>query len=59
VTAFILEGGPGLTLGSSRKIREIKALNARQISFNNVKVPVENVVGEVGGGLEVAQQQKL
>jgi alkylation response protein AidB-like acyl-CoA dehydrogenase len=54
VTTFILEGDPGLTFCSSRKIMEIKALNAREISFNNVKVPVENVLGEVGGGLEVA-----
>lgn len=54
VTAFIVERGPGLTSGPPNKKMGIKASNTTEVFFDNVKVPVENVLGEVGGGFKVA-----
>ncbi|XP_054158626.1 very long-chain specific acyl-CoA dehydrogenase, mitochondrial-like [Oppia nitens] len=54
VTAFIVERGPGLTSGPPNKKMGIKASNTTEVFFDNVKVPVDNVLGEVGGGFKVA-----
>ncbi len=54
VTAFFVERGPGLTSGPPNKKMGIKASNTTEVFFDNVKVPVENVLGEVGGGFKVA-----
>lgn len=32
----------------------IKASNTAEVYYENVRVPVENVLGEVGGGFKVA-----
>jgi len=32
----------------------IKCSNTAEVYFDNVKVPVENVLGQVGGGFKVA-----
>lgn len=32
----------------------IKASNTAEVYYDNVRVPVENVLGEVGGGFKVA-----
>lgn len=34
----------------------IKASNTAEVYFENVKIPVENVLGEVGEGFKVAMQ---
>lgn len=34
----------------------IKASNTAAVYFDNVKIPVENVLGEVGGGFKVAMR---
>ncbi|XP_078284309.1 very long-chain specific acyl-CoA dehydrogenase, mitochondrial isoform X2 [Rhinoraja longicauda] len=55
ITTFIVERGfGGVTSGPPEKKMGIKASNTAEVHFDNVKVPVENVVGEVGGGFKVA-----
>ena len=54
-TGFILEKGmPGLTLGAEEKKLGIKGSSTRQVFFENVKVPVENLLGEKGQGHLIA-----
>lgn len=54
VTAFWVPRGPGLTSGPPMKKMGIKVSNTTEVFFDNVKVPVENVIGEVGDGFKVA-----
>lgn len=54
-TGFILEKGmEGFTLGAEEKKLGIKGSSTRQIFMENVKVPVENLLGEVGKGHLIA-----
>jgi alkylation response protein AidB-like acyl-CoA dehydrogenase len=54
-TAFILEKGmPGFTLGAEEKKLGIKGSSTRQIFMENVAVPVENLLGQVGKGHLIA-----
>ncbi len=54
-TAFLVERDtPGLELGAEEKKLGIKGSSTRSLTFNNVKVPVENVVGEIGKGHHIA-----
>ncbi len=54
-TGFILEKGmEGLTLGAEEKKLGIKGSSTRMVFFENVKVPVGNVLGEVGKGHLIA-----
>lgn len=54
-TGFILEKGmEGLTLGAEEDKLGIKGSSTRQVFFENVKVPVENVLGEIGKGHLIA-----
>lgn len=54
-TGFILEKGmAGFTLGAEEKKLGIKGSSTRQIFMENVKVPVENLLGEVGKGHLIA-----
>lgn len=54
LTQFIIEKGmPGFTLGT--KIRDklgMRASNTAELVFDNVKVPLANVVGTVGGATQ-------
>ncbi|XP_070538054.1 very long-chain specific acyl-CoA dehydrogenase, mitochondrial-like [Ptychodera flava] len=55
VTAFIVERGfGGVSSGPPENKMGIKASNTAEVYFEDVKVPVENVIGEVGGGFKVA-----
>jgi acyl-CoA dehydrogenase family protein 9 len=55
VTCFILElPAEGVTVGPSEHKLGIRASWTNAIHFDNVKVPVENVVGGVGQGFKVA-----
>lgn len=55
VTAFIVDAhAPGITLGKIEEKMGIKASDTRTINFENVKVPVEDRLGEVGGGFKIA-----
>jgi len=54
-TAFILEKGmAGLTLGEEELKLGIKGSSTRLVFMENVKVPVENLLGEVGKGHVIA-----
>jgi alkylation response protein AidB-like acyl-CoA dehydrogenase len=56
-TGFILEKGmEGLSVGAEEKKMGIKSSSTRQVFFNNVKVPVENLLGEIGKGHKIAFQ---
>eukprot|EP00795_Rhopilema_esculentum_P017018 gene17018-8523_t len=55
VTAFIVERGfGGVTSGPPEKKMGIKASNTAEVTFDEVKVPVENILGGVGEGFKVA-----
>lgn len=54
VTAFWLPRGPGVTSGPPMKKMGIKVSNTAEVYFDNVKIPSENIIGEVGGGFKVA-----
>jgi alkylation response protein AidB-like acyl-CoA dehydrogenase len=54
-TAFIVEfASEGLTVDAEEVKMGMKGTSTRSVIFNNVKVPVENVLGEVGKGHVVA-----
>ena len=54
-TGFILEKGmEGLTLGAEERKMGIKGSSTRQVFLENVMVPVENVLGEIGKGHLIA-----
>jgi hypothetical protein len=54
-TGFIVEKGTeGLTLGAEEDKMGIKGSSTRQVFLENVKVPVENVLGEIGKGHKIA-----
>jgi len=55
VTAFIVEAAtPGISLGKLEDKMGIKASDTRAIFFENVVVPAENQLGEVGQGFRIA-----
>jgi alkylation response protein AidB-like acyl-CoA dehydrogenase len=54
-TGFIVEkGSEGLTLGEEEDKMGIHASSTRQVFFENVKVPADNVLGEIGRGHLIA-----
>lgn len=55
VTAFIVERGfGGVTNGAPEKKMGIKGSNTAEVYFEDVKIPIENVLGEEGEGFKVA-----
>jgi alkylation response protein AidB-like acyl-CoA dehydrogenase len=55
LSAFIIEKGTeGLTIGAEEKKLGIKGSSTTQIFFNNVKVPVENLLYQRGKGFKIA-----
>ena len=55
VTAFIVDAhAPGITLGQVEDKMGIKASDTRTVSFENVRVPIEDRLGEVGEGFRIA-----
>lgn len=54
-TGFIVDAkSEGISLGSEEDKLGIKGSSTRQVFFNNVKVPVENLLGEIGKGHKIA-----
>jgi alkylation response protein AidB-like acyl-CoA dehydrogenase len=54
-TGFLIEKTyPGLTLGEEEHKMGIKGSSTRQVFFSDCKVPVENVLGEIGKGHLIA-----
>ncbi|KAM4820878.1 complex I assembly factor ACAD9, mitochondrial [Thomomys bottae] len=55
ITAFIVERDfGGITHGKPEDKLGIRGSNTCEVHFENTRVPVENVLGEVGGGFKVA-----
>ncbi|MEO8623708.1 MAG: acyl-CoA dehydrogenase family protein [bacterium] len=55
VTAFIVDAkAPGITLGKPEEKMGIKASDTRTVTFENVKVPAVDRLGEVGQGFKFA-----
>ena len=55
VTAFIVEAASdGVRLGKLEDKMGIKASDTRTVTFENVRVPVENRIGEEGQGFKIA-----
>ena len=55
LTAFVVDGSfPGLSTGREEKKMGLKGTSTRSLILDHVKVPVENVLGEVGRGPAVA-----
>lgn len=55
VTAFIVDAkAPGISLGKIEEKMGIKASDTRTVTFENVTVPKEDLLGEVGGGFKLA-----
>lgn len=54
-TAFIVDAkSEGISLGAEEEKLGIKGSSTRQVFFADVKVPVENVLGEIGKGHRIA-----
>lgn len=54
-TAFLVERDtPGLSFGAEEKKMGIKASSTRMVILEDVKVPVENVLGTIGKGHQIA-----
>jgi len=54
-TAFLVERAwPGVSVGQEEKKMGIKGSSTCAVYFDNVKVPVENVLGEIGRGHIIA-----
>ena len=55
LSAFILEADMhGITMNPEEAKMGIKGSSTRQIFFNDVKVPAENLLGKRGGGFKIA-----
>ncbi len=54
ITAFIVERGEGLRTGTNEEKLGICGSSTTTVYFDDVKVPVENVIGEPGRGFKVA-----
>ncbi len=55
ISAFILEKGmEGFTFGSKERKMGIRGSATYELVFDNVKVPKENLLGEVGKGFKIA-----
>jgi len=54
-TAFLVERDfEGVSFGAEEKKMGIKGSSTRQVNFDNAKVPVGNVLGEIGKGHKIA-----
>ena len=56
ITAFIVERGMGITNGPNEHKLGIRGSSTTEIFMEDVRVPRENVIGEVGKGFKVAME---
>ena len=55
ITAFVVDGDtPGLALGAKERKMGIRGTTARELVFEDARVPAENRLGDEGAGLRVA-----
>lgn len=53
-TGFIVEKTDGLEVGAEEKKMGLKGSSTCSLTLDNVKIPVENVLGEIGKGHKIA-----
>lgn len=57
ITAFLVERGtPGLSMGRSQPTMGSDVVKRGEVIFEDCRVPSENVIGEVGYGLNTAKK---
>ncbi len=56
ITAFLVERAWGVKSGPNEHKLGIRGSSTTEVSFDNVRVPKENVLGEVGRGFKVAME---
>lgn len=57
ISAIVIEAGtPGITLGKAEKKMGHRCSDTRAITFTNVKVPKENLLGKLGDGWNIAMK---
>ena len=55
ITGFLVEkGSKGLSMGEEEHKMGIKSSSTRQVFFNDLEVPAENLLGERNGGFKIA-----
>ncbi|KAJ2402632.1 hypothetical protein GGI23_000582 [Coemansia sp. RSA 2559] len=54
ITCFVVDRDMGIAIAKKEKKLGIRASSTCQLSFDNVRVPVENVLGDVGKGYKIA-----
>jgi acyl-CoA dehydrogenase family protein 9 len=54
ITAFVLERGPGVRSGPEEEKLGVRGSSTAEVSFDRVRVPAENVLGDAGRGNRVA-----
>lgn len=55
VSAFLVPGGlPGIVVGKSENKMGMRLSNTATVSFDDVRIPVENMLGPEGKGMKVA-----
>ncbi|CAN5896469.1 hypothetical protein BH11MYX4_BH11MYX4_37460 [soil metagenome] len=56
LTAFILERGPGVTSGENEDKLGVRATSTTTVTLDKVRVPKDQVLGDVGRGFKVAME---
>lgn len=56
LTAFAIERGPGVTSGPNEEKLGIRGTSTTLVTFDKVRVPKDQVLGEVGRGFKVAME---
>jgi acyl-CoA dehydrogenase family member 9 len=54
ITAFLVERGPGVTSGPNESKLGIRGTSTTEVTFDDVRVPIGNVLHEAGNGFNVA-----
>jgi acyl-CoA dehydrogenase family protein 9 len=56
ITAFLVERGPGVTVGPSQRKLGVRGASTTDLHLYDVHLPASSVLGEVGRGFKVAVQ---
>jgi acyl-CoA dehydrogenase family protein 9 len=56
LTAFVVERGPGVSSGPNEAKLGVRGASTTSVSFDHVRVPRDQVLGEVGRGFKVAME---
>ncbi|MBI4064408.1 MAG: acyl-CoA dehydrogenase family protein [Elusimicrobia bacterium] len=56
ISAFVAEPGPGLTIGKTEKKMGLRASDTAQLHLVDLKLPKENLLGDLNRGFPIAMQ---